>query len=271
MRKDGLNYRKRDSYFAITSALLLGTALLAVGLLSSYFVVIPETVHGLGMLLFKGELGHVVSSRSGTITSWFKEEGDAISPGEKIAEMVDHDSEKVIEISARQHGIIAEITSFSDTLVQRGQTLAIISHDGDPRRDLELTGFVSSLDGKKIQPGMLALIDPTTTNAAQHGQLMARVKKVGKLPVTKAAISSILKISEVADFIRNQIQAEPFMVILEPIKNESTSSGYSWTGPGPSSVLDSGVFARMSVVIDERRLLGMLLPTPPSWWPRKFQ
>lgn len=254
-------FTKRDSTFAIWAALGFLAALFFGGLVLAYLIVIPETVPGLGMLLFKGELGQIVSHRAGVITSWLKEEGDTIHAGEKLAEMVEHDTEKTIAIVAPHTGVIAEITAFNNTAVQKGQTLAIISHEGDPRNDLELTGFVSSLDGKKIKPGMVALIDPTISDVSRHGQMMARVKRVGKLPVTKAAILSILKIPEMSEFIRNQIQAEPFVVVLEPIKDDKTKTGYQWTGPGPDDVLDSGIFARINIVVDRQRLLHMLAPT----------
>lgn len=263
MHKNHLNACKapRKTDRSVLSALFFAITLLLSFIVVAYFFVIPEKVPGLGMLLFKGELNQIVSPKTGTVISWLKEEGDTIAVGDNVAVIVDHETDKTLTITAPQAGVIAEIIVFGNTSVEKGQGIAVISHDGDPRHDLELTGFVSSFDGKKIKPGMLALIDPTITKAQSQGLLKARVKRVGKLPVTKAAILSMLKIPEVADFIRSQIQSEPFVVILEPIQDQITASGYAWTGPGPDNVLDSGIFGNFYVFVHEQRLISMLMPS----------
>ena len=248
------------STFGVLPVLFFALALLVAAIVLSYFTMIPDKVHGLGMLLFKGELNHIVCPRTGTLVQWMKEEGDVIHRGDKLATIVDHKTGGIVDVIATVDGVIAEVIVFSNTFAERGQTLAVISHEGDPRRDLELTGFVSSLDGKKIEPGMVALINPTITKPYSHGYLRARVKRVGKLPLTKAAVLSILKIPEVADFISEQIRAEPFMVVLEPLKSDTSVTGYQWTGPGPRVALDSGVFADFVIVADEERLLAELVP-----------
>lgn len=254
------NVLRAKAGLPVASALVFSALILIALLIAAYFIVIPEKVQGLGMLLFRGELKHIASPRTGMIETWFKEEGDTIHKGEKLATVIDHTTDDTIDIIAQDDGVLAEIVAFGNVFVDKGQTLAIISHNGDPRSDLELTAFVSSFEGKKIQPGMLALINPTITEVYRHGYMRARVKRVGKLPVSKASILSILKIPEVADFIRGQIKTEPFVVVLEPIVDETTQSGYAWTGPGPEQPLDSGVFAEATIIIREERLLSMLIP-----------
>jgi hypothetical protein len=255
------------TYFSVLPVLFFAIAIVVLLLIIAFVVVIPDKVHGLGMVLFKGELAQVLAPRTGTIISWRKEEGDAIRVGEKLATMIDHQTDEAIEIFATVEGVIAEIIVFGNSFVDRGETIAIISHHGDPRQDLELTGFVSSFDGKKIAPGMRVLINPTITKPYSQGYLIATVKRVGKLPVTRNAILSILKSAEVADFIREQIHAEPFMVVIEPAKDQGHVTGYQWTGPGPKSALDSGIFADFTIIVDEERLLSMLLPR--NIWPQR--
>ena len=268
MHKDCASEKiQAKDYFSILPVIFFALALFVIFLVVSYGTIIPEKVHGLGMLLFKGELAQILCPRTGTIIAWIKEEGEVIRKGDKLATMVDHQSDKTVEVIANVDGVIAEIIVFGNSFVERGQTLAIISHQGDPRKDLELTGFVSSFDGKKIEPGMLTLINPTITKPYNHGYLLARVKRVGKLPVTRNAILSLLKSAEVADFIREQIKAEPFVVVIEPIKSEATVTGYQWSGPGPKNILDSGLFADFTIIVDEERLLSKL--SPRYAWPPK--
>lgn len=251
--------------FGLLPFTLLSVVVLALALIFAKFTIIPQTTKGLGMLLYRGELGQVLSPAAGIVTSWLKEEGDDISKGEVLALLLNHENQPKIEVRAVEDGVIAEIIAYGNTWVEKGQPLAIIAHRGDPRADLELIGFVSSLDGKKIRPGMTAMVDPTITSPYLHGHLVAKVKRVGKLPMTKAAILSLLKIPEVAKYIRSQIEAEPFVVVLQLEKNDQGITGYQWTGPGPEFPLDSGVFAQINITHREETLFDMLWPSLAQW------
>lgn len=220
----------------------------------------PQKVAGIGMLLFRGDLSEVFCPVDGNLVTWQVEEGDAVNEGDPLAFVLEFDHKETTTIFANRTGIVAEIIAYGQTPVRVGQVLAIISPPGDARHDLELIGFVSSLDGKKVAPGMKAYLDPTITDPHRHGHMIATVKRVGKLPITKAAILSLIKIPEVADYIRSQIEAEPFVVTLAPLKDENHVTGYRWTGPGPAFAMDSGVFARMNVIYEQQSFLHVMWP-----------
>lgn len=222
----------------------------------------PQKIDGLGLLLIKGEVGQVLSPTSGTISAWLLDEGSQIKAGDVLALIQDYSSSANLhKVLSHSEGFVAEIIAYPNTAVKRGQALAIITSAGDPRRDLELVGFVSALKGKKIRPGMKAIIDPTVTDPYTEGHLTAVVKRVGRLPMTKAAIQSVVKIPEVAKYIRGQLEAEPFVVVLNLVADEQHITGYRWTGRGPSFVLDSGVFGSFQVIYDEPSLLALLWPS----------
>jgi hypothetical protein len=241
--------------------ILLLLALVAIILFCASFR-IPQKVPGVGLLLLKGGLKQVLSPATGTIESFVKEEGDVIKLGDIIAYIRDHADQDVKKpIIAHTEGIIAEIIAYPDTLVAKGQAIAIMTNHGDVTKDLELIGFVSSLEGKKITRGMDALIDPSIINPHVTGHLVATVKRVGKLPMSKAAIQSVIKIPEVAHYIRDQINAEPFVVVLSLKQNESHQTGYAWTGPGPNFALDSGIIADIFIITEEASLAERLFPS----------
>jgi hypothetical protein len=253
--------RSRDA-FSFWSTVLFFIALVVSLLLFCAFVTYPQKINGIGLFLMRGELKQIVSPLSGMIESWLKEEGDAIEIGDALAVIRDHDDpDNTKQVTARVRGVIAEVIAYANTSVLKGQAIAIISNFGDPRKDLELVGFVSSLAGKKIKPSMKALIDPTTSNPYVAGHLLGTVKRVGRLPMTKAAVQSVIKIPEMAKYIRSKIDAEPFVVILSLVPNETHKSGYLWSGPGPSFELDSGVLADISIIIDEPTILSLLWPS----------
>jgi hypothetical protein len=221
----------------------------------------PQQIRGLGFLVLHGDLKQILSPVSGTIEEWLKEEGDAVKAQEDVVAILSNDDRNIKRVSSKVDGVIAEIIAYPDTSVSINQPLAIITNQGDVRNDLEVIAFVSSLDGKKIEPGMKALIDPSIIDPARQGHLKGEVKRVGKLPMSKAALLSLVKIPELAKYIRERIEAEPFVVILSLAKDSEHKTGYQWSGPGPNFLLDSGIIADIFVIIAEPTILSILLPS----------
>ncbi|HXW53368.1 MAG TPA: hypothetical protein VEL47_04595 [Myxococcota bacterium] len=239
--------------------LLLFVALVLGGAIFCAVFRYPQKVHGIGILLLQGDLKQVLSPKAGTVEVWLLEEGDLVHRGEAMARLRDHHNH-VIPIFAKVDGVLGEIIAYPDTQVGFGQAIAIVTNRGDPRQDLEVVGFVSSLEGKKLDPGMKALVDPSISDPYIHGHMRATVKRVGKLPMTKEAVQSIIKIPEIAKYIRKKIEAEPFVVVLRLERNEAQKTGYAWTGPGPNFALDSGVIVDVDVIYREPTLLELLWP-----------
>lgn len=222
---------------------------------------VPRLVSGLGILLVQGEMTQIISPKPATLEAWLVEEGAKIKAGQAIALLRSHEASfELIELRAPKSGFLAEIIAYAGTELSRGQSLALLTPEGDTRRHLELVGFVSSLEGKKISVGMKAHVWPSITSSYHDGALLASVKQVGKLPLAKAAVQSIIKIPELAKYIRNRIEAEPFLVILALEKDEQSLSGYRWSGAGPAFELDSGVIADFDIIYDEPSLLALLWP-----------
>ena len=220
---------------------------------------VPRAVKGLGILLVQGELAHVVSPDYGILDSWFIEEGAPVDNNQALAKLITPQNHN-ISIKAPKQGTMAEIIAYPGTQVSKGENIALISPYGDARHHLELIGFVSSLEGKKIKAGMTAHIWPSITNSYHDGALIAKVKQVGKLPMAKAAVQSIIKIPSLAKYIRNNIEAEPFLVILALEVDPKHPSGYRWTKTGPSFELDSGIISNFDIIYDSPSLLELSWP-----------
>jgi hypothetical protein len=222
----------------------------------------PQTINGVGLLLMQGELSQIISPVTGTVEAWYKEEGETIKTGEMLALVRHHkDLDKTMVIKSNLDGVVAEIIAYSNSIIHMGEPLAFITKHGDPQKDLMLVGFVSSLKGKMLTKGMPATIEPSLTDPLIHGQLLATVKRVGKLPMTKAALQSMLKIPEMAKYVRQRLEAEPFVVVLSLNPDSTHKTGYLWNGPGPLFLLDSGIFADFSIVYDEPSILALLWPS----------
>jgi hypothetical protein len=225
-----------------------------------WLVKIPSIVPGVGLLLYKGGLKQVASPYSGTVVSYTKEEGDDIAQGDIVAFVRLYNGYEQKPIIAHISGHVAEIIAYPDTEIKKGQPMMILTDSRNPKADLEIVGFVSSLEGKKISSGMKVLVAPSIVNPLLSGYMVAKVYRVGKLPMSKAAVQSLVKIPEVAHYIREQLNAEPFIVIAMPSLNYNHTTGYQWTGPGPKMPLDSGIIAHFKIITQEESLSNKILP-----------
>lgn len=257
-----LSIKTAKSYISLWPALLffllLIVAAFAFGLLFTW----PQTINGLGILLVKGEIGQVVSPINATVERWLLEESDEVKVGQEALLLRPNDEpNKLVSIKAQSSGHIAEILAYPGTHVRIGDGLALLTAQGDKRKDLELIGFVSSLSGKKVKAGMKALVWPSVTSAQSEGAIVAVVKRVGKLPTAKAALKSLVKIPELAKYIRNRIEDEPFLVVLTLLPDDTQISGYAWQGKGPLFELDYGIVADFSITYSTTSLLTRLWPS----------
>lgn len=230
-------------------------------LLASLFVVeIPTVVKGKGWFLLGGEIQQISSFHNGIFKRWLVEEGDSIKKDQVIAEIITLDEKKTIQVTSHLDGKISEILIYSGTKVNIAEALAIVTKEGDNRHDLEVMAFVSSLEGKKVNVGMKVLLSPSVTSPYQEGYLLGEVHKVGKLPIAKSSLYSLIKIPEIAKYMRNNVDAEPFLVFIKPIKNDQHKTGYLWSKKGPSFLLDSGIITDVTIIIDEKAALKLICP-----------
>lgn len=249
------------SYVSVWAALLFFVFLIIISVVFAALYTVQETVKGLGIFLVKGEIGQVISPTDATVVRWLVEESDEVNTQEKVVILRPFDESRgEIYVSATRNGHIAEIIAYPGTPVSIGESLALITAPGDKRKELEIVGFVSSLAGKKIKPGMKTLVWPSITGI-KEGALLATVKRVGKLPTSKAALKSLIKIPSLAKYIRNRIEDEPFLVVLSLVPDENQISGYRWNGPGPTFELDYGIIADFSIIYAQPSLLELLWPS----------
>lgn len=221
---------------------------------------IPEVVNGVGVLLYKGGLKQITSPYSAVVVSYTKEEGDYVNVNDIIAFVRPHNSYEEKPILAHHFGVIAEIIAYPDSDIIKGHPMVILTESKNPQSDLEMMGFVASLDGRKITKGMNVLVTPSIVDPLLTGHMMARVSKVGKLPMSKSSVQSLVKIPELANYIKENLNAEPFMVVAMPLLNADHLTGYAWSGTGANIILDSGIIVHFNVIIAEDSLLKKILP-----------
>lgn len=252
--------KNRAPLFALSLWLLLIVLTLVIAGFTLRSVTIKKEVPGIGMILLHGALYDEKSPFDGVLSEWLVEEGDDVKKGQPLARIsVQNNPKETKTLFSNHDAEIAEILAFSGTPINQHQTIVILTPLGDVKKDLRVVGFVSSLEGKKIQPGFQAKILPTIFSPHQTGFLLGRVEKVGKLPVSKDALNAIIKIPELAKYIRSEVEAEPFLVTITIDKDEAHPSGYHWVGKGGFG-LDSGLISRIYISYQELSLLELIWP-----------
>jgi HlyD family secretion protein len=175
------------------------------------------------------------------------------------AENLDRDYERNRQVRATIAGTLAEFAVDLDDSVASGQIIARLSLDGDTRGGLTAVAYLPAADGKKVKPGMVAHVVPSTVRFELDGYLLGHVSRVADLPASREALMRRLRNAVLVDEILEA--GTPFEIEVELQTDPSTPSGYAWTsGVGPNIRLESGTLARVEVVVERVHLIRLLFP-----------
>jgi HlyD family secretion protein len=157
-------------------------------------------------------------------------------------------SGRVLEVMAEQGG-----------LSERGQPILTVSLTGKAVKNLEAVVYIPSAQGKRIQPGMVIEIVPSTVRRESYGYLLGRVTYVSDFPATPQGMLRVLKNSKLVDRLSGQ--DAPYEVHADLIPDPDNTSQYRWSSSqGPPIRLQSGTVATAQVVVQSRRPILMVLP-----------
>ena len=162
----------------------------------------------------------------------------------------------VSKIEATFEGRVVELKKNTGDRVTPGTVLAVLE---PPSAMLEPIVFVSSSTGKRIKPGMEAQISPSTVKREEYGFMKGTVQSVGDYPVTPdAAMSIIANQTLVQELIGSTAKIE-MRAALKP--STDAASGYEWSSSsGPPFRVDTGTRVTVSVVVDRKRPISLILP-----------
>lgn len=119
--------------------------------------------------------------------------------------------------------------------------------------------YASPAEGKRIRPGMMAQIVPSTARIEREGFIHGEVIAVSAIPASREGMQRQLKNAALVD----QLMAEgpPFELRVRLLPDDQSPSGYHWsTGTGPVRAVESGTSASGQIVVDRIRMIALLLP-----------
>jgi HlyD family secretion protein len=129
---------------------------------------------------------------------------------------------------------------------------------------LEAVAFVPTADAKRILPGMIAQVSPSTIKREEYGYLRGRVTYVSDFPTTDAAAMRTFENQSLVNALKSQGVANEVRVTLE---RSSNASGYTWSSrKTPNQVISSGTLCTIEVVTRERRPIELVMPFLKSFF-----
>ena len=165
------------------------------------------------------------------------------------------------QVMATRAGTIAELAVDINDPVAPGQLIARLLADNEADSSVTLTAiaYLPATEGKKVKPGMPALVTPSTVKVELEGYVHGRVTRVAELPATREGLLRRLKnAAQVEDILK---AGAPFEVEVELQRDPSTYSGYAWTsGKGPNLRIEPGTLARTEVVVERIHIISLVFP-----------
>jgi HlyD family secretion protein len=168
-----------------------------------------------------------------------------------------------IEVRSPYSGRIVEMKAVAGNFLDAGAPLMTVlrDDDGDPTTGaLRAIAYVSPADGKKIKPGAKVLVAPSSVERSEFGMIRGTVLSAAATAATTAGMMNVLKNDQMVRTL--SAGGAPFMVVIALEPDRSTKSGYAWSSSGgPNLQLSGGTIADAEVVVQQRRLLGVVVPS----------
>ena len=162
------------------------------------------------------------------------------------------------EITSTHDGQVVEIKVNSGDVLAPGAALATLA-PVDLNRDLQALMYVPPADGKRVEPGMIAEIAPTTVEREVYGHILAKVISVAPLPATPEGMRRVLQNDQLVNQL--SVGGAPIEVRLALIADPATPTGFKWSASdGPVGGVNAGTLLDGRVVIEERPLLDLVIP-----------
>ena len=156
-------------------------------------------------------------------------------------------------------GRVLEVKLDENSIVQAGSSILNMELAGDSIKELEVIVFVSSLDGKKVKPGMDIFISPSTIKREEYGYMVGKVTAVAEFPSTSQGMMRILQNQQLVQQL--SAGAAPIQINADLTPDAGATSGYKWTSPGgPPVLIQSGTLGTANISIRSQRPISLVIP-----------
>ncbi|MFO0058581.1 MAG: HlyD family efflux transporter periplasmic adaptor subunit [Cyanobacteriota bacterium] len=160
-------------------------------------------------------------------------------------------------------GCLVEQLVQPGAVVNAGTALFTLDRRDRPRQLVSLAYFPSQ-DGKRLKPGQVVRITPTTTRAQRHGGISGRILSLRALPVSREGLRQRLGLESLVATVQppGSDGNQPLIEAVTSLKRDPrTRSGFDWGGgPGPNLTLSPGTGTEVSVLVEYRQPISYVIP-----------
>jgi HlyD family secretion protein len=157
------------------------------------------------------------------------------------------------------NGTIVGVGVQLGTRVSRGSPVVTLEIEGMDAGFLEAVLFVPPDEGKKIKPGIVAHISPTTFSVDKYGYIISLVNFVSPFPATSADMQRVLQNKEMVSMLSKE--GPPYEVRAVLVRDPNTPSKFKWTSSqGPDQEIAPGSILFASAVVRRRRPISLVIP-----------
>lgn len=164
-------------------------------------------------------------------------------------------------VTAPVSGTVVEVSTKLGAAVNTGAELVQIKEAGE---HLQVSAYLPVTTSKTVEPGMIALVTPTTVESSIYGSIRGHIISVSDLPSSKAAVQDVLANDTVVSQMLSNGPVISAWVSLD--QDPKTVSGLAWTSSsGPPFRISAGSLASVSVTVMRDRPVDLVIPIYETW------
>lgn len=181
---------------------------------------------------------------------------EAVNTARRTVEELTTRLERSTRIVSPIAGHVTEVKATVGTFVAPGKAVLSIETAGE---GLELVLYIPADQGKKITPGMIVQIAPATVKKEEFGTLQGKILEISEFPVSSEGMLAVLQNAQLVT--RFSAQGAPYAARVKLVPDNTTPSGYAWSGGhGPPVALSSGTTATAEVTVHTQAPITLVLP-----------
>ena len=159
-------------------------------------------------------------------------------------------------IRAPVSGRVTDIKAQVGAVLQPGESVLGIQR-GDEGLDVLI--YVSTADGKRVEPGMPARVSPNTVRHAEYGYMTGVVESISGFPASVDSMAAVLQNQELAETFASS--GAPYTGRIALIPDATTASGFAWTSArGAELEITAGTLARVEVEVERQPPITLVIP-----------
>jgi len=187
-----------------------------------------------------------------------------IAAAQSEIERMERDLRNASQVISPYTGRILEVMSEPGKIVARGEPVLTLDLTGRAVQDLVAIIYIPSFLGKKVKPGMVIQVAPSTVRQEEYGMMLGKVTFVSNFPATPKGMGRVLKNERLVNDLAGG--DAPYEVHAELIVDPSTPSRYRWSSSqGPPLAIQSGTVALAQVTVATERPIGRVIPLLRKW------